>query len=69
MLSRTLHKIALFIASVILLLANVKSESIFNTSLSTRCKTDCIDEDFYFCPSADGKSGTCCDSKADCSAV
>ena len=66
---RSIRKSAIVLASVTLLLRNVQSKSIFDTKESPRCKNDCIDEFFYFCPSADGKSGTCCDSKKGCSAV
>ena len=43
------------------------SLNLFETSISARCKNDCIDKFFYFCPSADGTSGSCCDSEASCS--
>ena len=40
--------------------------TLFTTEYSTVCKHDCIDELHYFCPSAEGTEGTCCNSASGC---
>ena len=60
-------EIALIIVGQVIL-AKAEDSSLFETNISKRCKIDCIDQFHYFCPSADGESGTCCTSEESCSA-
>jgi len=48
---------------------NRKLAELFKTPFSQECKKECIDKNYFFCPSANGEEGRCCDSTENCPKV